>query len=58
VVKELETKYSTGKAIGLNIYCVDRPGNTSAAILSIAAPNHQATNRAAAEALLASWTWT
>jgi hypothetical protein len=58
VVKELETKYSTGQAIGLNIYCVDRPGNTSAAILSIAAPNHQATNRAAAEALLASWTWT
>jgi hypothetical protein len=58
VVKELETKYSTGQEIGLNIYCVDRPGNTSAAILSIAALNHQATNKAAAEALLASWTWT
>jgi hypothetical protein len=58
VVKELETKYSTGQEIGLNIYCVDRPGNTSAAILSIAARNHQATNKAAAEALLGSWTWT
>jgi dihydroorotate dehydrogenase len=58
VVKELETKYSTGQAIGLNIYCVDRPGNTSAAILSIADPNHQETNKAAAEVLLASWAWT
>ena len=57
IVKELETKYSTGQAIGLDIYCVDRPGNTSAAILSVADPQHQATNKAAAEALLASWVW-
>jgi len=59
VVKELKTKYSTGQPVGLNIYCVDRPGNTSAAILSAAEdPNHQETNKAAAEVLLASWTWT
>jgi hypothetical protein len=57
VVKELETKYSSGQKIGLNIYCVDRPGNTSAAILSIADLDHQATNKAAVEALLASWVW-
>jgi hypothetical protein len=37
---------------------VDRPGNTSAAILSIADLDHQATNKAAVEALLASWVWT
>lgn len=58
VVKELKTKYSTGEAIGLDIYCVDRPGNTSAVIFSIAAPEHQETNKAAAEGLLASWVWT
>ena len=29
VVKELKTKYSTGEAIGLDIYCVDRPGNAT-----------------------------
>jgi hypothetical protein len=58
VVKELETKYASGQKIGLNIYCVDRPGNTSAAILSIADLDHQATNKAAVEALLASWVWT
>ena len=58
VVKELETKYSTGEAIGLDIYCVDRPGNASAVIFSIAAPEHQETNKAAAEGLLASWVWT
>jgi hypothetical protein len=58
VVKELETKYSTGQAIGLDIYCVDRPGSTSAAILSIADPDHQETNKAAAEVLIASWAWT
>jgi hypothetical protein len=58
VVKELETKYSSGQEIGLNIYCVDRPGTTSAAILSIADLDHQSTNKAAAEALLASWVWT
>ena len=58
VVKELETKYASGQAIGLDIYCVDRPGNTSAVILSIAAPEHQQTNKAAAEGLLASWVWT
>jgi hypothetical protein len=59
VVKELKTKYSTGQPVGLNIYCVDRPGNTSAAILSAAEdPYHQETNKAAAEVLLASWAWT
>jgi len=58
VVKELETKYASGQKIGLNIYCVDRPGNTSAAILSIADLDHQATNKAAVEALLVSWMWT
>jgi hypothetical protein len=58
VVEEMETKYATGEAIGVDMYCVDRPGNTSVAILSIAAPEHQATNKAAAEGLLASWVWT
>lgn len=58
IVKELETKYSTGQAIGMDIYCVDRPGNTSAAILSVADPQHQEANKAAAEALLTSWVWT
>jgi hypothetical protein len=58
VVKELETTYSNGQAIGIDVYCVDRPNNTSAALLSIAAPEHQATNKAAAESLLASWFWT
>ena len=57
VVKELETKYSGGQAIGIDIYCVDRANTTSAAILSIASPEHQATNRATAEALIASWAW-
>jgi hypothetical protein len=57
VAKELDTKYSTGQRIGLDSYCVDRPGNTSAAILSVADPNHKVVNEAAAEALLASWVW-
>jgi hypothetical protein len=58
VVKELKTKYSTGEEIGLDLYCVDRPGNTSALIFSGAAPEHQETNKAAAEGLLESWVWT
>jgi hypothetical protein len=58
IVKSLKTKYSTGEAVGLDLYCVDRPGNTSVVICSIAAPEHQETNKAAAEGLLESWVWT